>query len=61
LIREIQAKMDKTIIIFGAAAILGCIGYILYRMSNRPNQEFFRYYDEVLSSDKYRVKGKYED
>jgi hypothetical protein len=53
--------MDKTILILGAAAVLGLIGYVIYRMSNRPNEEFFRYYEEVLSSDKYRVKGKYED
>jgi hypothetical protein len=53
--------MDKTILICGAAAILGFIGYIIYRFTNKPNEEFFRYYEEVLSSDKYRVKGKYED
>lgn len=45
--------------------IVGIIGFIVYyKMMRQPNQsgsdEFRSFYNEVVNSDKYKVKGKYE-
>ena len=50
--------MDFTIIIITG---LGLVGYVIYRFATRPNLEFIKYYQEIISSDQYKVKGKYED
>jgi hypothetical protein len=53
--------MDKIILIFGGLAI---IGYLIWRLAGRfggPNKEFLKYYEEILNSDKYKVRRRNED
>lgn len=40
---------------------LGLIGlFILYRLLNRPNKQPHNELDEVLTNDKYKVKGQHD-
>jgi hypothetical protein len=50
--------MDFTIAIIAGVAL---VGYVIYRFATRPDLEFIRYYQDIISSDQYKVKGKYED
>jgi len=53
--------MDNNILIFGGLAILG---YLLWRLAGRlggPDREFLKYYEEILNSDKYKVRRRNED
>jgi len=54
--------MDTKILIYlGVAFGLYIVFRILNRLLNRPNREFWRYYKEILTSSKYKVKGQFED
>lgn len=47
--------------IFKIATILSIIGlYLLYKLFNKPNKEFQKEINEILTSDKYKVKGQYD-
>ncbi len=50
---------DKLLI--GLTAFLGfVILYNLYKLLNRQNEDVNAEINEVLNSDKYKVKGRYE-
>lgn len=34
--------------------------YTLFRLMSKPDEEFDKELDDVLNSDKYKVKGQYE-
>ncbi|MBW2970942.1 hypothetical protein KY320_02150 [Candidatus Woesearchaeota archaeon] len=47
--------------IYLAAIALVVIVYVMLRiLRNRPDLEFQRYYNDILNSDKYKVKGRHE-
>ncbi len=50
--------MDLTIILVAAGAFAF---YILSRLSRRPDREFWNYYNKVLNSSEYKVKGHFEE
>ena len=53
-------EIDKTIVM-GVYVIIGL--YILYKLFFRKNpyqQAYERLYNEILTSDKYKVKGQYD-
>ena len=45
-------------VLIGASVAL--VAYIVYRLFRPPRNDFDRKYDEILNSDKYKVKGQYE-
>ena len=54
--------MDTTILKYAAIALAIFIGYrFIMRLMNRPNREFWDYYNEILRSSKYKVKGHFEE
>ena len=34
--------------------------YYIYRILTRPNKEFEKEIDDIINSDKYRIKGQYD-
>tara|TARA_Y100000310_G_scaffold210895_1_gene211552 strand:+ start:6050 stop:6226 length:177 start_codon:yes stop_codon:yes gene_type:complete len=53
-------KMQDKLLI-GLTAFLGfVILYNLYKLLNRQNEDVNAEINEVLNSDKYKVKGRYE-
>ncbi len=34
--------------------------YSLFKMMNKPSEEFDKEVDDILNSDKYKVKGQYD-
>jgi len=53
--------MISNIFIFGGLAIAG---YLIWRLASRlggPNKEFLKHYEEILNSDKYKVRRRNED
>lgn len=45
-------------LIFGFSTVI--LLYLLYRLFNRPNREVEREINEILTSNKYEVKGQYD-
>ncbi len=53
--------MERELII-NIAILLGVIVMVwLYRRASRPDNSMVDMYKEVLSSDKYKVKGRFEE
>jgi hypothetical protein len=48
------------IIIIGIG-ILIVLALVLQRLLTRPDQQFRRYYKEILTSSKYKVKDRFEE
>ena len=53
--------MDNNILIFGGLALAGFLIWRLVSRQGGPDREFMKYYEEVLSSDKYKVRRRNED
>ena len=45
-------------VLIGASVAL--VAYVVYRLFRPPQNDFDRKYDEILNSEKYKVKGQYE-
>ena len=50
--------MENKIVIIWAVAMFFAL--LVYRLLNRPDQEFEKELNHVLTSDQYKVKGKFE-
>lgn len=53
--------MDNSMLIFGGLALAG---FLIWRFASRaggPNKEFLKYYEEILTSDKYKVRRRNEE
>ena len=45
----------------GIIASIGICIYILYKLIGKPDYEFKKQYQKVLTSKEYKVKGQFEE
>lgn len=53
--------METNMLIFGGLALAGFLVWWLVSKAGGPNKEFLKYYEEVLNSDKYKVRRRNEE
>ena len=53
--------MDQVMNLVMIVGLIGAIVYFRLQRKNRQESQFQSFYNEVLTSDKYKVKCKYEE
>ncbi|MFO7710746.1 MAG: hypothetical protein R6V53_03215 [Candidatus Woesearchaeota archaeon] len=53
--------MDQVLNLMVIVGLIGAIVYLRLQRKNKQESQFQQFYNEVLTSDKYKVKGKYEE